>query len=127
MFEMELETFVAFIVHPSQFIVRYLFIPLKRSFPKHIVEPDQEHRYKHQHRKKAIRAHCPEIDGIRIKENYFHIEQHEQDGGHQIFDGNGNTGIALRLDAAFKILIFLFAAAAWSKFWYHNEYQCDKP
>jgi len=43
------------------------------------------------------------IDGIGIKENYFHIEEYKENSHQEIFNCNGRTRIAVAFYTARKI------------------------
>ena len=101
-------------------------IPLKCTFAEYIVKSNQEYCHEHQHCKKTTCTHRAEIDRVGVEENDFNIKQHEQNSGHQVFDRDGNSCVALTLDPAFKVFVFLFAVAARPKSWYYNEYYRDK-
>lgn len=104
-----------------------LFVPFKCAFAEHIVEANQKDGHKHEHGKETAGAHGPEVDRIRVKEYDLHIEEYEQNGSHQVFNGYRYAGVALRFDATFKVLIFFLAASARSKFWDNNQYERYKP
>ena len=103
------------------FIVKSLFVPFKRAFAQYVVKTNQENAYKHQDCIKSRKTHFPEVDGVGVKENHLHIEQYEQNGCHQIFNGHGVAGVALRCDTAFEVFVFFHTFPAGAQPWYDDE------
>lgn len=113
-------------IHHLSSIVKLLLVPFQRAFAQYVVKTEQKHGHEDQHGEEAIRPHRPEIDRIGIKEDDFHVEEHEQDGGHEVFDRHRHAGIALRFDATFEILILFFAVPSRPQQWHYDQYQGNK-
>ena len=91
-----------------------LLFPLQSPLLNNIKKACQEKCHKNNYSKKSMPAQFPEIYGIRIKKNNFHIKQNKQNSHQKIFYCHRLAGITLRFDPAFKIyqLVFGFSFRA---------------
>lgn len=105
---------------------RLNLIPFQCAFLYDIDKSEQQGADKQDHFHKSNGTQDFEIDGPGIHKDDFHIKQHEEDGGEEVFDGKGDAGIAYALDAAFKVDQFVTGLADGSCKMDHNQYQADK-